>query len=293
MDDHRPHIIISGGNGFIGRRLQKVLAGKYRFLILTRNEKVVDDQTYFYWNPQKSQVSSFLPKNIFGIIHLAGAGIMDARWSASYKTEIIDSRLKPISALRQWMDKERVRPEVEIYASGIGFFGHDDAKVFHEDDKATSEDFLTHVCQKWEKIAHLSATHRAYIMRLGIVLDEHEGAFPKMKGPGPIIPIFGSGQQIFSWIHIDDLVTVFDMSLSGNLNPGTYNCVSPNAVSNIEMAESIQSNHASHMLLRIPRSWLSVMLGERKICLLNSTHASADRLCASGFIFGYPKISDL
>ncbi len=292
MDKRKYNIIITGGNGFIGRRLRRRLSDKDRFLLLTRNKALANGESLFHWEPQLEKMPPDIPKNIYGVIHLAGAGIMDKHWSKAYKHEIVNSRTSSIRTITNWLNLHSIQPEVEIFASGVGFYGNHPTRAFNEGDYPINEDFLSRVCRQWEDASRDSPASRRYTMRIGVVLDKKEGAFPRLRGPAllPVFPILGKGHQMISWIHIDDLCSVFELALAGELPSGTYNAVSPHAVSQRELSQTMALIRGGGLSPTVPETLLRVILGERSICVLNSTWALSQSLSVSGFTFYFPKI---
>ena len=185
-------ILITGGTGLVGKRLTQLLIDKnHEVLILSRNPK---NENEFKWDIVKNYIDEKAFKNIDFIIHLAGAGIADERWTKKRKQVIIDSRVKTANLLFEKVNALKLELKGFISASGIGYYGAITSKtIFKETDKSGS-DFLAEVCQKWEAAAHKFSKINIpiTILRTGIVLAAKGGALEKMKTP--VISPLGSGK---------------------------------------------------------------------------------------------------
>ena len=219
-------ILITGGTGLVGKFLQeKLISKKYTVHILSRSPKKENE---FYWNIATNEIDERAFLNVDYIIHLAGAGIADKRWTTKRKQEIIDSRTKSTELLFNTVKKLKTPLKGFIAASAIGYYGAVTSKnTFKELDKPAN-DFISNVCQQWEqtslrfKTLHIPTT----ILRTGIVLSKNGGALSKMNTPIAINPI-ASGKQYIPWIHIRDLTNLFIKAIEDNKFTGVYNAVAP------------------------------------------------------------------
>ncbi|MCD6063658.1 MAG: hypothetical protein K0R82_1569 [Flavipsychrobacter sp.] len=289
---------ITGGTGFIGRHLAaELVKHDFQVVIFTRSpekRKRKPKFTYAYWNPAANKIDVGALKQVDTMVHLAGAGIADKRWTKKRKKEIVDSRVKAtdflVSQLRQYAPECRTL----IAASAMGYYGADKHKrPFTESDPPNS-DFLAQTCVKWEK-ASMSANDflRTVIFRFGHVLGKDGGAFPKFLQPIKfgLVPIIGSGRQVLSWIHIDDHIHMLYSAITDEQYKGVYNAASPHAVTYKKLMKTIaQKKGGLKFTAHIPTALLKLSLGEVSKELYKSTTVSAQKLLDTGFQFQYPAI---
>ena len=286
------HILITGASGLIGTRLTEMLLAKgYSVAHLGRSKKE-DGVKSFIWNVDKQIIQPGALKGITAVIHLAGAGVAEKRWTEERKQEILESRTKSTALLLDELKKGHHTVTSFISASAIGFYGfeHDD-KVFHEDD-APGTDFLAQVTRQWEdevsKISNLGI--RVVKIRVGVVLSEKGGALKEMSTPIRLYagsPL-GTGKQMMSWIHLDDLCAIFIKMLEEEQHIGTFNAVTPHPVSNAELTKAIaEVLHKPLLFPKVPAFALKFVLGEMANLVLNGSTVSADKIVKTGFKFQY------
>lgn len=278
-------ILITGGTGLVGKKLTTMLKeNNHEVLILSRNPTKENE---FKWNLSSNYIDEGALLHTDYIIHLAGAGIADERWSIKRKQLIIDSRVASANLLFDTINDLKINLKGFISASGIGYYGAVTSEsIFEETDKAGS-DFLADVCQKWEQAAHQFSSKNipVTILRTGIVLAEKGGALDKMKTP--IISPLGDGKQYLPWIHIDDLCQMYLKAIDGNLS-GVYNAVAPEHHTSIsfckELAKSIKRPFIG---IGVPSIMLKILFGELAIILLEGSRISAKKIEKSGFSFRF------
>lgn len=281
-------ILITGGTGLVGRQLTKKLLEKnYEVVILTRNPK---DDNEFQWNINEGYIDENAFENIEYVIHLAGAGIADKRWTDKRKQEIIHSRVESINLLFQKIKEYKVNLKGFISASAIGFYGAKTSdKIFTETDKPAN-DFLGKVCSLWEEAAHQfkKESSRTVILRTGVVLTKKGGALAKMKTP--IISPIGSGKQYMPWIHIDDLCAMYITSIESNLS-GIYNAVAPEHQTNKSFSKVLAKKIKRPFLpIGVPSFLLKLIFGEMAVILLKGSRVSSKKIEKSGFKFQFPTL---
>ncbi len=301
-------IIITGGTGFIGKALTKKLLEKgYHVIILTR-KKAGYDQTvnlrYATWNPEQKTIDKEAVASADYIVHLAGAGVAEKRWTKKRKQEIILSRVESSKLI---MDSLRTIPnkvKAVISASGIGWYltpdpsspgggGNGLRKLIESDPVA--KDFLGTVCKQWEESIEPVASlgKRLVIMRIGIVLSKEGGALKEFIRPlrYGIAAILGRGRQIISWIHMDDLVNMFIRGIENDKMTGVYNAVAPGPVSNKELIISLaKARKKFYIPFHVPSFLIKWMLGEMSTEVLKSVAVSCEKIQRAGFIFQHPAI---
>jgi uncharacterized protein (TIGR01777 family) len=234
-------ICITGGSGMIGKAIAAYLNSKgHKIIILTRTlpvakQKLPDNITYKLWDIEKHYIDPEAISNTDAIIHLAGASVAEKRWTKKRKEEILLSRVESGKLLIHALQSNPHKVKSIISASAIGWYGPDNGEIFTEDMPA-HHDFLGDTCQQWEQSLNPLANMgiRLVTLRIGIVLSKEGGALAEFNKPVRfgIAPILGSGQQIISWIHIDDLCRIFEKSLTDTNMQGIYNATAPYPVSN-------------------------------------------------------------
>ena len=298
-------IIITGGTGLVGRALtRELLDRKDEVIILTRSKKekkefIQDGLSYAKWNPALGEIDQEAISEADYIIHLAGAGVADKRWTNKRKQEILKSRVDSGRLLSESLARMNHKIKAVISASAIGWYGPDpvipNPDPFHEDLPA-SGDFLGQTCQSWEesiKPVTVSGVRLA-ILRTGIVFTDAGGALPEFRKylRIGIAAILGKGKQVISWIHIDDLVNLYLYAIDKEL-AGVFNAVAPFPVSNKELVKKLAKGYSQFYLpVHVPALALKVILGEMSIEVLKSATVSSKKCETAGFQFRFPGIDE-
>jgi uncharacterized protein len=299
-------ILITGGTGMIGRALTNALLERnHRVIILTRQMPGMHYGSrvgYALWDTDKGTIDAEAISQTDCIVHLAGANVGEKRWSDQRKKEIADSRVKSgeiiVKALRETPNKVKA----VVSASAMGWYGPDPAipnpKPFTEEDPAY-DDFLGQTCAKWEQALE-PVTHqgiRLVKLRTSIVLSKAGGALKEFIKPlrFGFATILGSGKQVISWIHIDDLVNLYIAAIEKEEMNGVYNAATPKPVSNKELILQVarSRNGGRFIAVRVPAFVLKLVLGEMSIEVLKSTTLSCEKIKRAGFVFKYPTLEDL
>ena len=294
-------ILITGGTGLVGKALVKHLVQKnYQVIILTRSIKdlkTTNNVSYALWNVKENTIDIEAVKKADAIIHLAGAGVMDKKWTDEYKKEIEESRTKSSELLIKTLRNNVHKVQVIVSASAIGWYGEDTipGHYFTENDKPDPA-FLGIVCKKWEESIEPAEALgiRVIKLRTGIVLSKYGGAYPEFKSSLKfgVASFLGSGKQMVSWIHIDDLCRQYIFALENEGVHGSYNAVAPNPVSNKTLTLTIANKVKGTFFIpiHVPQIALTVLMGTRSIEILKSATVSADKIKKDGFVFLYPAI---
>jgi uncharacterized protein (TIGR01777 family) len=296
-------VLITGGTGLIGTRLTELLVEKgYRVIILTRSIPVIDKADrvrYAKWDLVSREIDPDAIKEADYVIHLAGAGVAEKRWSEKRKQEIVSSRTKTGALLSETIGKYPNKIKAVISMSAIGWYGPDTdrskAKGF-EENASPDRSFLGETCREWEAAVSpiTDLGKRLVIFRTGIVLSDDGGAFTEFRKPlqARLATILGNGKQVISWIHIDDLCRMFILALENRELNGVYNAVAPNPVTNRQLVMQLAKKTCGRFFLPVyvPAFVLKIMLGEMSIEVLKSATVSARKILQTGFVFSYPEI---
>ncbi|CAA7410907.1 unnamed protein product [Spirodela intermedia] len=293
-------VSITGATGFIGRRLvQKLAEGDHEVRVLTRskeNAKLLFPVEKF---PKITIAGEFEWKDCIqgstAVVNLAGMPI-STRWSSEVKKEIKDSRTRVTSKVVDLINGTSydTRPSVLISATAIGYYGTSETKVFDE-RSPSGNDYLSEVCRVWEaKALGVDKDVRLALIRIGVVLGKEGGALAKM------IPFFmmfaggplGSGNQWFSWIHLDDLVNLILEALKNPSYKGVINGTAPNPVKLTEMCEKLGEVTGRPSWLPVPDFALKAMLGEGATIVLDGQKVLPLKAQELGFSFKYPYVRD-
>ncbi len=295
-------VLITGGTGTIGKQLTHLLLQKgYNLTILTR--KIKAHQTphvhFAEWDVEKGAIDIQAVQAADYIIHLSGAGIADKRWTDSRKKEIVDSRVKSSALLVKTLRENQHHIKAVISASAIGYYGKDsDASKqngFREDD-TPSNDFLGSTCQQWE--ASIQPIEKLGIrlvkLRTSIALSTKGGALLAFLRPLNLglATILGSGDQMMSWIHIDDLCRMYLYALENESMGGVYNACAAEVVTNkkfvLTLAKETRAN--AYIPVHVPGFVLKLVLGEMSQEVLKSTTVNNAAIKSTGFQFLYPSL---
>lgn len=300
-------ILISGGTGLIGTSLTKhLLEKRHKVIILTRNLKRAIDKnladerlTYARWSAEEQSIDRHAVEKTDYIVHLAGEGLADKRWTEKRKKQIVQSRTQGSAILVKALKEIPNNVKAVISASAIGWYGPDkkekSPRPFVETDPP-DKSFLGDTCRWWEESIQpvKQLGKRLAILRFGIVLANDGGAFAEFKKPVRfgIASILGSGKQVISWIHISDLCRLIMYVLENEQMEGIYNAVAPSTVTNKELILQL----ARHMRgktfipIHVPSWVLKTLLGELSIEVLKSATVSSEKVQQTGFQFLYPRI---
>ncbi len=289
------NVLISGASGLVGTRLTELLKQKdYQISHLSRSNKE-GAIPVFQWNVKDGTVDEGALTGVYSIIHLAGAGIADKAWTRERKKEILESRTKSTQLLFKTLKERTHGVKTFVSASAIGYYGFGgDEKVFQEEG-SPANDFLADVVRQWEasvdEIASLGI--RVVKIRIGILLSKNGGALAEMIKPirfGFGSPL-GSGSQIMSWIHMDDVCGIFIKAIEDENMKGVYNAVSPNPATNDElMRAAARATNKPFWVPSVPSFVLKVILGEMADLVLKGSRVSAEKIQNAGYEFLHPDL---
>ena len=290
---------IAGGSGFVGRALADHFqqAGD-QVVVFSRSASKKSDAPYrtALWDPGAGHIDRKALGTVNTMINLAGAGVLDRRWTAAYKKEIMQSRTGSTSFLIQQLQQHAPGCEAFISASATGYYGPDRQgfKPFRE-QMPPSSDFLGKVCRNWETAAHKAeANYRTVILRLGVVLGHGGGAYKELTKPLRFgaMPVFAGGAQSMPWIALHDVVGLFAAAVYDPEWQGVYNAVSPRPATNREVMQALARARGGVAIpVPVPGFVLRAMIGEGSTELLKSVTVSADKAHKQGYRFQYPDIN--
>jgi uncharacterized protein (TIGR01777 family) len=281
-------ILITGATGLIGSALVPLLLrhGISVNYLTTSKEKIKNSERYsgFYWNPQQCQIDEGALIGVDAIIHLAGATIAK-RWTGAYKQEIIESRIFSANLLFNVLKKNPHQVTQIVSASAIGIYPDSLTNVYSENDPQKDPGFLGHVVEKWEQSVDKFRLLGIKVckLRTGLVLSEKGGALPQMAKPISLNvgSAFGSGNQIQSWIHLDDLVSLYLFAVENKLE-GIYNAVAPNPVTNETLTRAIAGILSKPLFMpNVPKFAMKLVLGEMHELLFASQNVSAAKIISA------------
>jgi uncharacterized protein (TIGR01777 family) len=285
-------VLITGGSGLVGSRLTQMLqAQQYEVVHLGREARTSPVKTYA-WDISESKLDPAVFEGIDHVVHLAGAGVADKSWSLSRKQEILASRVEGTKLLLKAMEWPAKKPRTLISASAIGYYG-DAGKTLCMEDSPLGQGFLAEVCDAWEKAAVRASDYtRLCTVRIGIVLSTNGGALPKMMLPFKFYAggVLGSGKQMMSWIHIDDLCRMIIHLIENEACQGTYNAVAPLPVEQYTFMKALGRAMHRPLWMWVPTFALRLTLGEMADTVLHSQFVSNDKIQETGFRFNYETV---
>jgi len=288
---------ITGGTGFVGRHITRLLTGEgNKVIIFSRHPKPTNDGVqYAIWHPETGQIDKEALQEIDVMINLAGAGVADKRWTAKRKEEIRKSRVEATYFLLQALKAYAPKCTAFLAASATGYYGPDREGLSPFTETAPPyNDFLASVCVDWER-ASLSAADkcRTVVLRTGIVLGKDGGAYPELSGPMRfgIVPILGSGRQVVSWIHVEDLARLYVEAILNEAYTGVYNAVASQPVTHRVLMQTIATAKGGLKIpAPVPPFMLQLVIGDASVEVLKSCTVSSEKVEAQGFAFQYPTI---
>lgn len=288
------NILITGGTGFIGKHLCELLRVKgYHISILSRSNS--DDPNTYFWDIEKDFIEPKAIEKADYIIHLAGAGISDERWTKSRKKILVNSRIDSTKLLYKNIVKLNPNLKGFIAASGVGYYGTITSENIYTENDAVGTDFLATICKLWEKesMKFDAINIRTVILRTGVVLASKGGALEKISKPIKlgVGAAIGNGNQYMPWIHINDLCNMYISGIENNKLHGIYNAVAPESITNAELTNSIaKSLNKKIRLPNVPAFVMQTIYGKMASILLKGSQVSSEKIKKTGFKFEFPTL---
>lgn len=290
------HILLTGGTGLIGKQLTEYLLSKnYTVSHLSRKPGTDARVATYLWDVNKGEIDEHCIDGVDTIIHLAGTGIADERWTEERKKEIIESRTKSIQLVYDVLKKSPHNVKTVISASGVGYYSDRGNDVMTE-TCAPAHDFMGTCCVAWENAVAEGEKLglRVVKFRTGVVLSKEGGALPKIAAPVKfgVGAALGTGKQWMPWIHECDVIYMYRFAIEHEELSGTFNMVAPEPVTNKQFTRAIAKVlNRPFWLPNVPAFALKLALGEMSTVVLGSTNASAKKIKAAGYSFSYPELS--
>jgi uncharacterized protein (TIGR01777 family) len=292
-------IIITGGTGFIGRKLAQSLADDgHEVIVLSRRPEqagALPKVQVSGWDGKTAQGWGHLADGTDAIVNLAGesiagSGLIPQRWSKERKARILSSRLDTAAAVVEAVEAATRKPRVVIQASAVGYYGPCGDEIITESHQA-GDDFLASVAVQWEDAsARLDALGvRRPIVRTGLVLSANEGVLPRLMLPfhffvgGPL----GTGRQWYPWIHIDDVVGAIRFLITHDSAHGSFNLTAPNPLTNRDFSHLLGLVMHRPALVPVPSAAFKLALGEMATLILDGQRAVPQKLNDMGFSFQF------
>jgi len=289
-------VAITGSTGFIGNALTKALiANGDQVIPITR--KTISSE-HILWDPKAGTIDTdaFNAAKVDAVIHLAGEGIAEKKWTDEQKREILESRTKGTHLISETIGKLDKKPSIFISSSAIGYYG-DRADEVLDETSTHGDTFQAQVCIAWEENVEpaIKASIPTAIIRTGMVLDKDGGALKRMVlpfklGAGGKI---GSGNQYMSWISLTDEIRAIQYILENKLE-GTFNLTAPAPVTNSEFTKALGKRVSRPTILPTPLLPLKIIYGPELVgeLLLGSTRVVPKALQAAGFKFEHETIEE-
>ena len=282
-------VVVTGASGLVGTALVTALRARATPVTAVSRRPAGQTQipgvTWIGWDGLTDAVAGAA-----GVVHLAGAGIVDKRWSSERKTLLRSSRVERTRQVVEAITESGEKPAVLVSASAIGYYGNETSRECTE-LAPPGNDFLARLCQDWEAATEAAGV-RTVKLRFGIVLSPEGGALAKLLLPfrfglgGPI----GRGRNYWSWVHIDDAVGVILHALSTNNVSGALNVTAPKPARNAEFSRILGAVLQRPALLPLPPLALQLLLGEGSTVLTASQRVLPTRTLESGYAFEHPEL---
>ncbi len=293
----KKNILLTGGSGFVGQYLTEILiANGFSVSVLTRSDrKNTPSITYYKWDLENNYIEEEAVLKADHIIHLAGEGIVEKRWTEKRKIEILESRTKPVELIYNVLKNNNKSLDAFVSASAIGIYGAFTTKEICTEEKPPANDFLGTTCQKWENSIDTinSLGIRTVKIRTGIVLGRNEGFLKKVEpsfkaGFGTIL---GSGKQYLPWIHIEDLCQIYLKAIIDPEMHGAYNAAITDNTTNKSFSKILANLYGYKVWLpKVPAFVLKLVLGEMSVAVLEGQRVSSEKILQSGFNFRFTDI---
>ncbi len=290
-------VLITGASGLIGTALtDMLLKAGYRVKHLGRRRKEIPNVTSYVWDIEKATIESEAFEGVEYIVHLAGANVGERRWTTQRKDEILTSRVGSTLLLNRWLEENQHTVKKIIAASAVGFYGMKQRSTPYTEEDLPGKDFMAQVCVAWETSVMKGPKNiQKLIYRLGVVLSSEGGAFPRFVQPIKLLaasPV-GSGKQILSWVHIEDVCRAIIWGIEHPNMEGIFNLTAPKPITNAAMMQALaKAYHKPYIPFGPPPFALKMLLGEQADIVLEGVAVSSEKLLKHGFKFQYSRMEE-
>ncbi len=291
-------VLITGGSGLLGRAISDILLKNNDEVVwLSREEGQYNSIKKYKWDVNAEFIDERAFENVEHIIHLAGAGIADKKWTNAYKKEIINSRIKSSELILNYIKKLNLPIKTLVGASAVGFYGARRSEQLINETEKPYSDFLAQTCVAWEDSykPFKELGIRTPIIRIGVILSKHGGAYKKMLPPFKynLGCSIGSGKQYLPWIHVNDVANIFIFALKNNSLKETYNAAANELVTMNEFAKQLAKSINKFIFLpNVPTFILKLVLGESHLMVTEGLKISNQKIKDAGFKFEFEKLSN-
>jgi len=292
-------VLITGGTGLVGSRLSAILAERgYEVVHLSRHKSISSRYKTYSWDIDGDTIEEGAIDHTGVVVHLAGAGVADKRWTAARKKKLASSRIESANLILKQLKSSGQKIDTFISASAIGIYGFDTGGILQTEDRIQlGDDFLATLTKKWEEAADQFSDLEARVvkLRIGLVLSNEGGLLAKLRPMANmgLSSALGNGDQYMSWIHIDDLVNMIIFAIENKEISGVYNAVAPHPVSNREFTRVLsQTLKKPYFLPNAPKFLLKMAFGELASAITGGNNVSSHKIMDSGFQFKFQKLDE-
>lgn len=285
-------LVITGSSGLIGSALVRE-AEKNKIEVVKLVRRTPKDKNEVQWDPNRAILDLEAIEKSTAIVHLAGAGVGDRRWTKKYKKEILISRVKTTETLANAIVNLRNPPSVFVSGSAMGYYG-DTGDVAVDENASLGEGFLSDVVFNWEYAAQRVRNNNIRVVhpRTGLVMSKRGGLLRK------VLPLFrlglggklGNGKQYWSYISLEDEIRAIFKLIDDVRLTGGVNLTNPNPVTNLEFTKALSSVVNKPAFFHVPAIALKIALGEFSVEVLGSSRVLPSKLKAAGFKFNHSDI---
>ncbi|WP_017547898.1 TIGR01777 family oxidoreductase [Salinicoccus carnicancri] len=290
------NVLITGGTGFIGGKLIEILKEEHDHVYILSRGNHTSEHPYLHYikyNPDDDTWMADMPKHIDIIYNFAGASLQH-RWTDAHKQEILDSRIDVTRMLNRWVEQAETTPDVLVNASAIGYYPVSESARFDEEDAFAPHDFLSSVVTAWEREAQKCSKHgvRVVLARFGLILDSEQGALPKMAMPYRLGAggTLGSGNQWYSWIHVDDLLNALLFAGVNKDIEGPVNMTAPTPHRQKQFSVYLAAALGRPSFVKVPGFLIEKVLGEQSMLILKGQYVKPEVLMEHDFKFIFPTL---
>lgn len=290
------NVLITGASGLVGAALtEMLLKSGYQVSHLGRSRTSKKSVKSYIWDIPQGFIENGALESANIVVHLAGAGVAEKRWTRKRKQEILHSRVQTTKLLFRKLASINSPCETFISASAIGIYGLNTGDDWLSEKTPAGEGFLAEVTKQWEQeIVMLEELKlRVVTLRTGIVLSDRGGALPRIAATigMNLGSALGSGKQYMSWIHIDDLCHIIGKAIGDSNLTGVFNAVAPGAVTNEEFIQTLAKVKKKSLWLPAVPGWvLMIVLGEMANLVLGGNRVSAKKIQSVGYEFKYAEL---